>query len=193
MIAQAATGVVRSLDGGKTWGPVGEQAELNRRPVLKGYAEVLAEAKRRVPDMQIPRLDWLNLDVLYVHFRPDTSRVVYLVTNKGLYRSENGGDTWCRLDVGTETVFGFGDMAFDPNDFNRIYVGREKAVMASSDGGCHFEKIFDWDQYSARGRTKHGALPGGRRDGLRPARTTLGAGGGPPTKGFRKESPDNTQ
>ncbi len=152
MMAQAPTGVVRSSDGGKTWTAVGQQDDLNRRPELEGYADAIAEIKRKDPKFQPPKLEWLDLHVSYIRFRPDSSKVVYLVTNKGLYRTENGGDSWCRLDVRTRRLSSVGNLAFDPAEPNRIYVGTEKSILASSDGGCHFQRIFEWDEYESRQR-----------------------------------------
>lgn len=85
MMAQASGGVVRSMDGGKKWTPVGQHAELNRRAELKGRAEAVAEAMIKDPAFQPPQAEFLNLHVYNILFRPDNSNLVYLVTNKGAY------------------------------------------------------------------------------------------------------------
>ena len=149
MIAHGRRGVVISRDGGRKWNPVGQQAELERPAPLKGYAEALAERTRRGLELerQWP-FDWTYLIITQIEFDPHSEKAVYLVTNKGVFKSEDGTRSWCLLDAGIWTLLGVGPLYIDPTNPKRIFLGTNKRVLVSEDAGCHFRTFFDWEQYS---------------------------------------------
>ncbi|MFD1047902.1 WD40/YVTN/BNR-like repeat-containing protein, partial [Kibdelosporangium lantanae] len=95
--------------------------------------------------------------VLWDHKRNNGARV-YGGVGSGLFRSDNGGDTWTRLEnvIGTaptdetgsglrsDTSLGRIGVAVAPNDPNRVYVtsatqyGPDKGFYVSNDGGTTF-------------------------------------------------------
>ena len=149
MIAQGRQGVVVSRDGGRKWNAVGQQAELERPAPLKGYAEALAELKGRglKPFREWP-FDWTYLIITQVEFDPASEKAVYLVTNKGVFKSEDGTRSWCLLDIGTWTLFGVGPLYIDQGNPKRIFLGTNKRVLVSEDAGCHFRIFFDWEEFT---------------------------------------------
>jgi len=149
MIAHGRKGVVISRDGGRKWSPVGQQAELEKPAPLKGYAEALAERKRR--GLKLERqwpFDWTYLIIMQIEFDPDSEKAVYLVTNKGVFKSEDGARSWCLLDTGTWILFGVGPLYIDPMNPKRIFLGTDKRVLVSEDAGCHFRIFFDWEEFA---------------------------------------------
>jgi len=151
MMAQAEKGLVRSQDGGRTWTPVGQQAELERPAEQKGRAEAIAELRRRGDTTPIPGVAPVaKFQIFQIEFQPNDARVVYLVTNKGLYKSENGGDSWCLFVFGVPKLESIWSLAFDPDNQRKIFVGTESTVMVSSDGGCSFRTFFDYEQLAAK-------------------------------------------
>lgn len=151
MIGHGTEGIVVSRDGGKTWAAVGEQTVLENPAPLNGYTEALAEARLRggEPFREWP-FEWSYLLLVQVEFDPHDEKVVYLLTNKGLYKTENGGNAWCLLNAGTRTLFYLKSLYIDPRDSKRLFVGTPEQVLISIDRGCHFNTFFDWNSYIRR-------------------------------------------
>jgi hypothetical protein len=143
MMAQSAAGIVRTNDGGKHWSAVGQQLELNRVPELAGRAELVAQIQKKDPKFVPPELEFLKLHVTGIVFSPSSSSNVFLVTNKGVYRTEDAGDTWCLLRVGERRISEVSGLLVDPQNPSRIFVGTHQKIMVSDDGGCHFRPFFD--------------------------------------------------
>src|SRR5436190_2572241 len=59
---------------------------------------------------------------------------VYVATNRGNYRSLDGGDTWSRLRTEFAEPGAYG-LAADPSDQNVLYAATDQGVYRSSDGG----------------------------------------------------------
>jgi hypothetical protein len=138
MIGVGQKSVVISRDGGRTWLPVGEQEVLEQPATLKGWT-----GDRAVPE-------WAYLQIQQIEFQPDNENVVFLLTNKGLYRSDDGVQTWCLLDTKIERLFQVGSLVIDPSNPRRIYVGTDQQVVVSDDSGCHFRTLFDWKKLTRR-------------------------------------------
>jgi len=151
MVGHGTAGVVITRDGGRTWQPVGDQADLEKPAPLRGYAKARAEleSKRRTPQRDWP-FDWTQLVLLKVAFHPDNDNVMYLATNKGLYRTEDAAKTWCLLDTGSPTLFDVGDVYVDPYNPSKVFVGTSTKILVSDDSGCHFRVLFDWEDYNER-------------------------------------------
>jgi photosystem II stability/assembly factor-like uncharacterized protein len=129
-----SAGVFRSEDDGETWLPINDNVE----------AEYLGD---RYPDVgQCPH-------ALLLHpARPDR---LWQQNHFGVYRSDDRGDSWLRLD-GNGLPSGFGyPLMLDPNDPDKAYVipekgfeyhyspGRRLAVYRTRDGGESWEAMAD--------------------------------------------------
>lgn len=153
MIAHGTNGLIRSKDGGKTWSPVGQQSELEKPAEQKGRAEAIADLRKKGEKTPIPEVAPVaKFQISQIEFHPNDSRLVYLVTNKGLYRSDDGGDSWCLFLFGPPKLDSITSLTFDPDDPRQIFVGMEMTVMVSTDSGCHFRKFFDYEQFAATHR-----------------------------------------
>ena len=102
-------GLFRSLDFGRTWEHIPESGDLARS------------------------------DVYELHFSPDNSNVIYVASSSGLYKSDDSGDKWERVTLGSlSSVLSF---AQDPNNSLRMY------VAGDSDSGSHIFKTRQEDFY----------------------------------------------
>ncbi len=124
-------GLYRSLDGGDTWQLMGLEKTRN---------------------------------IYRIIVSPDNSNVVYVgaigspwgaSTNRGLYRTEDGGKTWKKI-LYVNDLTGVADMVMDPSNPDKIFVamwqyrrwpwffksgGPGSGLYVTYDGGDHFTKI----------------------------------------------------
>jgi hypothetical protein len=149
MLGHAPTGIVISRDGGKKWAAVGDSAKMEKPATVKGYAEERArlEAEGHKPGRVWP-FDWTYLSVIEIYFDPSDDNVIYLVTNKGLYKTEDNAQSWCLLDTGTPILFDVEHVYIDPANSRRVFVGTSTRVLVSDDAGCHFRLFFDSERSS---------------------------------------------
>jgi hypothetical protein len=144
-IAQSSRlGLRRTFDGGAHWESVGEERALSSVAELRGQKEALESLKQRglAPIGDIGALTWRKLIVEQIVFDTRTPRRVFLLTNKGIYRSDDYANHWSLLQVGLDMVFEVQSLAIDPADGDRLLVGTTQAVYFSADGGCRFSKVL---------------------------------------------------
>jgi hypothetical protein len=123
--------VVKSSDGGKTWKPVGEQKEL--------------AADVRFLDDKTGKtfVSWgLGLGAQQFVVHPSDPRIVYIVSDKGVYRTFDGGQSWCLLNLGFDVYGAYHNAALNPTNPDEIFVGTAFGLFHSKDRGCHFERIY---------------------------------------------------
>lgn len=140
-------GLVRSVDGGQTWMPVGEQKELRRPLVLKGrQSEIrkLMSSGQIVPE-NLKR--GLPNEVIQIEVTED-NHTVYVVTSGGLMISHDLGMSWCRSEVGGNVRDVINGLAIVPGDVADVYVSSRRAedrlstVYRSTDAGRHFKVVY---------------------------------------------------
>jgi photosystem II stability/assembly factor-like uncharacterized protein len=132
MFTESVAGVVMTTDGGLTWNPVGEQKRLSELPLIRLSGE--GPALKDTP--------LVPLKVTQIAVDPKSSRAIYLVTNKGVYRSQDEGGDWCLLNVGSDILDSTNSLAFDPENPAAIFVGTRIGVFQSDNGGESFKRIY---------------------------------------------------
>jgi len=145
MIGHAKSGLVLTMDGGKSWSPVGQQADLEAPAELKGRREDLAKRNDGASIALYPEFTYLAL--LQVEFQQGNSNVIYLVTNKGLYKTEDSSRTWRLIYAGAPSYYELNSLFIDPKNPNRLFVGTRDRILISEDGGCRFRTFFDWKTF----------------------------------------------
>jgi photosystem II stability/assembly factor-like uncharacterized protein len=133
-IAISAAGTFRSEDGGETWTPINKDVAAEFMP--DPYPEVGQCVHKLLVHPRHPERLWQQ-------------------NHCGVYRSDDGGDSWQRLDGnGLPTSFGF-PLALDPEDPDVAYVIPEQSqehhftadgrlgVFRTKDAGASWELLSD--------------------------------------------------
>ena len=114
LVGTIGQGVLRSADGGETWGRIGIGAGL--------HSDALVRA---------------------LHNTPTSPEIVFAGTDKGLYRSGDAGKTWQPVDTAMNDYNDWA-IATDPGDPNLMFAGTgtptPAALFRSSDAGKTWEK-----------------------------------------------------
>jgi hypothetical protein len=134
MVGHSGNGLVITHDGGKTWSPIGQQAEIEAPAQIEGQ-DLIPPFRTDVPE-------WKKLDVRHVLFGPNNDSEIWLETSKGIYKSVDGGRSWCLLHLPTPHYDVTNSLAINPESTPEVYVGTEFDVLRSADGGCHFQRVF---------------------------------------------------
>jgi hypothetical protein len=101
-VAISSGGVYRTDDGGENWQPRNQGVRAQFLP----------------PDQQYP--EWGQC-VHKIVSHPENPQRMFLQNHWGLYKSENGGDSWTDIANGVPSDFGFA-MEVDPNDDSSVYI-----------------------------------------------------------------------
>jgi hypothetical protein len=132
-VGVSAAGVFRSDDGGAAWSPknIGVRADFLPDPLpVVGQCVHHMEAHSQAPD------------------------VLYQQNHCGMYRSDDGGDTWTDISEGLPSRFGF-PLAVLPHDGNTIFVIPEESdqvrmtpdarfrIYRSRDRGASWQALTD--------------------------------------------------
>jgi hypothetical protein len=130
MFGRGAKGLLKSTDGGRTWSPLEQNKLLLRRPL---YSSESTDS----PLLGAPNM----IEVYEFAFDTFDSHVVYVVSNKGIYRSADGGISWCLLDLGVDEIAGVNNAVPDPRQPGELVVGTQRGLFRSTRNGCEFKRI----------------------------------------------------
>ncbi len=130
MFGEGEEGVLRSRDGGKTWSSVGQSDLLNLQPLDTEDRDAGIRVPERVP-----------LNPTEFVFDPDSAQVVYILSKKGIHRSLDDGDTWTLLNLGFDRLHAIHNVAVDPLETKRLFVGTDRGLFISEDRGCTFARM----------------------------------------------------
>lgn len=101
-VAISTGGVYRTDDGGENWQPRNQGVRAQFLPEDQRYPE------------------WGQC-VHKIVSHPSNPQRMFLQNHWGLYRSEDGGDSWTDIANGVPSDFGFA-MEVDPNDANSVFI-----------------------------------------------------------------------
>jgi photosystem II stability/assembly factor-like uncharacterized protein len=127
LIGISAVGVLKTTDGGRSWGFRNKNVRADFNP-----------PERRFPEY--------GQCVHHISNHPSRPDVIYQQNHCGVYRSNNRGESWIDISKGLPSRFGF-PIAVDFNDPKRVYVAPDETggallppndrflVWASDDAG----------------------------------------------------------
>ena len=119
------SGLFKSTDGGATWNEITESNAKGLPP--KPYGRIAVQVAESKPN------------VVYANIEAEKGR--------GLYRSNDSGATWTKLDASNYMVwrpFYFGNLIVDPKDENKIFKP-DLILLLSNDGGKTFNVVSGSD------------------------------------------------
>ncbi len=87
----------------------------------------------------------LNVKTLLIS--PLDSKVIYAGTDKGIFRSEDGGESWRNIFLTKGRKKGVNLLIFHPNNCNVIYAATGSGLFYSSNKGLNWKKIFRGRNY----------------------------------------------
>jgi photosystem II stability/assembly factor-like uncharacterized protein len=131
MIGSGRHGIEKTVDGGKTWVPVGQVDLLEARPVYR------QEHGGRTQMLGAPVVQ----DLYEFLFDQHAAGTVYMLSNRGIYKTIDSGTSWRLLDLGFDEIDAINSMALNPHKTDQIIVGSRYGIFISNDGGCHFKRI----------------------------------------------------
>ena len=102
MVAMSAAGVYRTADGGTTW-----------EPANRGIAATFLPPEQRYPEF--------GQCVHRVAMHPSRPDRLYAQNHGGVYRSDDGGDSWSEIEAGLPDNFGF-PIVVHPNKPDTVFV-----------------------------------------------------------------------
>src|SRR6267142_5477392 len=83
---------------------------------------------------------WSESRIFGFAVHPNQPRTILAGADDGVYRSEDGGEHFERLDSPMNTLHVW-KVAYDPSDPSTIFAGtRPAALFRSTDGGAHWDK-----------------------------------------------------
>jgi len=132
MYAVGRGGIVSSNDGGNHWALVNEEAELQRAPGR------LVDGRK----VEAVPTDPGGIRVTQFAFDPTNEKIVYVVSSKGVYRTEDGGGSWCLLNLGFDVLDACNSIGVNPSNPKEIFIGTTFGFFYSSDRGCKFRRIY---------------------------------------------------
>src|ERR1700674_310517 len=115
------SGIFKSTDGGATWNEINEKNAKGLPP--KPYGRIAVQVAESKPN------------VVYANIEAEKGL--------GLYRSDDGGGNWTKLDASNYMVwrpFYFGNLIVDPKDENKIFKP-DLILLLSNDGGKTFNVV----------------------------------------------------
>lgn len=140
LVAMSAAGVYRSADGGASW-----------HPANKGIQSFWLPEDQRFPEF--------GQCVHKVAMHPDQPDRLYAQNHFGVYRSDNGGDSWEAIESGLPSNFGF-PMVVHPRKPDTIFGFplRADADRVPPDGLC---RVYRSDDAGATWKPHSKGLPEG--------------------------------
>jgi uncharacterized repeat protein (TIGR01451 family) len=156
-------GVVKSQDGGKTWGLSSGLANVGTHALAFDPVDtnIMYAAVMKVSTLPLPAslyrssdsgntwaphsLDLPNIFAQRIAVDPANRSRIFIAGYQGsfppgiggLYRSTNGGLNWSQVAFAGADVF---DIDIDPSNSNRVYAGTALGLYVSTDGGTTFSR-----------------------------------------------------
>jgi ligand-binding sensor domain-containing protein len=102
-----------------------------------------------------------NLNLKTVLVEPDKPRIIYIGSSNGVFKTEDGGETWRNILSlrGQNKAVNF--LSFNPQDKNSLFAATGNGLFYSSNQGKNWKRIFKGKNYLESECTTLAALPYG--------------------------------
>ncbi len=101
-----SVGVMKSINGGATWNTTG----LDETNSPSSMNDIIID--------------------------PSNNQILWVATNQGIFKTENGGDIWVNVNSGN-----FQDLKIKPNSSEILYAATGSRIFRTSDAGANWEPI----------------------------------------------------
>lgn len=130
--------LVTSADGGVTW-LERPAARVTFSPFYRDHrtraVRSWRDSDRDEPILPLYPVYQMECDVI-------DANVLYILSFKGLFMSEDGGNSFLLLPLATDKLMAIDAIAIDPKDPKLLYAGFNMSqILWSSDRGCHWQQI----------------------------------------------------
>lgn len=161
LYAATTVGIFRSTDGGQSWTErMAGMTEVNfvvslaldpefPNIVFAGtsggmYRSVDAtESWVKINSGLVPdtaKMASMALGVNVIVIDPLTTETIYVGTTKGLFKSNNRGDSWDRIQGNLSDQY-ISTLVIDPNNPKLLYTGTSERIHKSRDAGAHWQSL----------------------------------------------------
>ena len=91
--------------------------------------------------------NWQNiskemLDVKVLHMNPVNSKIIYVGTDRGIFKSEDAGNNWRNLFLTKGDKKTISLLVADPSDSNAMYAATGSGLFYSANSGLNWKRIF---------------------------------------------------
>lgn len=124
--------LLKSVDGGETWRLIGQNDFIGKTRYFWGGEH---------GDKPVGAIKTIDTTISRIVIDPIENNRVYVLTSKGLLRTEDGGNSWCIVNTNTRQVGCLNSFTLVPGNNNALLLGTNKGLMRSIDRGCHWEKV----------------------------------------------------
>ncbi len=126
-------GLEKSTDGGETWQSLSDVSATQIAIDWNNPAKLMIISGYRLFGSEDGGVTWAPLTMpepwpRSIAIAPSSSSIIYVRTDGGLYRSDDGGHVWSRYATDTWRYYG-GRILVDPNDPNIVYSIRGLASL----------------------------------------------------------------
>lgn len=131
--------ILRTIDGGYRWDLVGENDEIRKPPVPEAF-----KGTEREKEILSKRWNYCHEIVL------DRKRanIAYLVTDKGIIQTTDGGNHWCVLNLRFDKPASITSLVLSSKSAGTMFAGTTMGLYRTKDHGC------SWDMIDIAERTK---------------------------------------
>jgi photosystem II stability/assembly factor-like uncharacterized protein len=159
LVAGTLSGVFRSTDSGETWTQISpplskEIHEVESLAVEPGNTDVVYAGTWHLPWKTTDGgKTWNNIkqgiiddsDVFSIILDPDDSHTVYLSACSGIYKSDNAGARFRKIEGIPSTARRTRVLKQDPVDHKVVYAGTTEGLYKTTDGGKTFSRMTGSD------------------------------------------------
>jgi len=116
-------------------------------PIVMGLLILGFEIKSFAGDIIWQNISRENLDLKTVLVDRNNPQIIYIGSRQGVFKTENGGDSWRNILVVKGQNRSVNFLLFDPQNKNYLYAATAGGLFCSNNQGNSWKKIFQGKNY----------------------------------------------